>query len=202
MFGIKKYFGHRSNNDSSTEEEMDGEITREAPLDLRPGNPITTSFNRKLIISVVGLFALIFTFSMFYGMTDSSTEQKKEEDIIKDKKISTTTQTSNHLDKLPASYGGKNQNSSISTGEKNLSQAPIQEPPNFPRQSMNYTPPRQSYQPVDYNSPPPIPVRPQGVSQLGYDSSEPVVPVVNSAVNKEEQEIAEARKSPIRFTLK
>lgn len=209
MFDIKKYFGHRSNTENSTAED----ITREGSSWLRPGNPFTTSFNRKLVIGLVGFFVLVFSSSMFYGMTQSGSDKKSEEDTRKDKKIANVTQTSNHLDKLPSNYGEKLPNKGISgtnssANETNPSSQPlIQDSYTSQRMatpSVNYTSPRQqpSYQPVDYNSPPPIPGKSQVVLKSGYDSSEPAVSAVNSTVNKEEQELAEARKSPIRFNLK
>ena len=209
MFDIKRYFGRRSSDG------IDEEITREAPLKIRGDAPGTTTFNRKMVIGLAGGFTLIFAFSMFYGMSSPAPDKKKEDMALKERKVGATTIGNNsQLDKLPSSYEGKNQNKNSVppanlTGENSVSKLPMQDNYSSLRQPpINYSPPRQSYQSVDYSSPPPIP----GGNQQRYDSFEPTAkqavftattvadPV--AVVSKEEQEVAEARKSPIRFNVK
>ena len=218
MLDIKKYFGRRSNKDVSD----DATITKEDSLELRPNQPSTTSFNRKLTIGLIGFFAFVFIFSLAYGMSKSEPDKKKQEETVKNKKVEPTVQPSAHLEKLPSSYAEKAQNKGMSNGVNDASQQPpITDASRQVPQSVGSSA-RQSYQPyqpVNYSSPP---IRSSGILQRYDSSSEYAMPSENSAVNstanskanatvnsavnsaadKEEQEIAEARKSPIRFNLK
>lgn len=211
MFDIKKYFGRRSNKEVSD----DATITREDSLELRPNQPKTTSFNRKVTIGIVGFFIFVFAFSLVYGMSKSEPDKKKQEETVKNKKVESTVQPSTHLDKLPSSYAEKSQTKAMANGVNDASQQPpITDASRQVPQSVGSSA-RQSYQPVNYTSPP---IRSSGMLQRYDSSSEYVMPSGNSAVNstvnstanstvnsvvdKEEQEIAEARKSPIRFNLK
>lgn len=213
MLDIKKYFGRRGSEEKST---FSDSVTKTMSLGgLRPDRPTTTTFNRNLVIGLIGVFAAVFAFGLFYGMGNSG-DKKKAEETGKNKKINNTVHNGTQLDNLPSSYGTKSQNTGTSNGVNSVSKPPIQatnalpqqtsQTVSMPRQSVNYsTPPIRQY--VDYSIPSTMP-RPSVATfqQLSApppsDSTRVAVPAVDSLVEKERQELAAARKSQIRFNLK
>jgi hypothetical protein len=164
-------------------------------------------------MGILAIFVLIFAASFFFGMDDSASVKQKLEEAGKDKKITNTAPNTTQLDKLPSSYAGKALDAGMPNGINSVSKAQTQNSSALPRQTSQVTdntryssPPVSPRQSVDYSSPPISPRSPVTSQQLTTTpinaSNRVGGPAVDANVNKEEQELMAARKSPIRFNLK
>jgi hypothetical protein len=196
LLDIKKYFGRRGSDDYRP--NLDEEITKEAPMKIRGDKPGTTTFNRNAVIGLSAALAVIFIGSMIYAMSSPAPDKQKEE-AIKDKKVTAINQPNSQLDRLPSGYDSKSQHKTP---------PPVDKADNSAAASSladNYIPTR-PYPSIDYSAASQLPSRPPAIpGQMFTPPASAIpsigVPVIQSAVNKEEQELEEARKSPIRFNL-
>lgn len=230
MFDIKKYFGRRGSEQKPT--PSDNKIIKTMSLGgLRPESPKTTTFNRNMVIGLVGLFTVVFAFGLLYGIDDPGAKKKAAEEAEKNKKISNAPVNGTQLDKLPSTYDKTKNNGMIyganntvmpldAKGQQQTAQTAMPPgqsvystpPAAAPRQAVSYSsPPIPASQGVNYSAPPAAPRPPVASSQPAGNYS--VEAVAAKAVERalqeqaearkrELQEQAEARKSLIRFNVK